>query len=186
MKKQWDVRFNGRGLGSGEIISTIFDKRRIDDFSHFLNPNEDDLIPLDRLHNIDKAFEIIDEGLIMGYKFLVYADVDCDGATSGAIMIRYLRNFTDKVDWYINEGKEHGVKNFDVSACDADIIIIVDSINEPECYEKFKGKQVIILDHHIIPDNFNANVTLISSANDYPNPQLSGAGVVWKFCKYCD
>lgn len=186
MKKQWGVKFDGRSLGSGEIISTIFDKRGIEDFSHFLNPNEDDLIPLDRLHNIDKAFEIIDEGLIMGYKFLIYADVDCDGATAGAIMIRYLRNFTDKLDWYINEGKEHGVKNFDVSACDADIIIIVDSINEPECYEKFKGKQVIILDHHIVPDNFNANVTLISSANDYPNPQLSGAGVVWKFCKYCD
>ena len=71
MKKQWDVKFDGRGLGSGEIISTIFDKRGIDDFSHFLNPNEDDLIPLGRLHNIDKAFEIIDEGLIMGYKFEV-------------------------------------------------------------------------------------------------------------------
>src|SRR5574344_1741656 len=103
MKKQWGVKFDGRGLGSGEIISTIFDKRGIDDCSHFLNPNEDDLIPLDRLHNIDKAFEIIDEGLTMGYKFLVYADVDCDGATSGAIMIRYLRNFTDNLDWYINK-----------------------------------------------------------------------------------
>lgn len=186
MRKQWDVKLDGRGLESGEIISAIFDNRGIDDTSHFLNPNEDDLISFERLHNIDKAFEIIDDALTMGENFLVYVDVDCDGATSGAIMIRYLRNFTDKVDWYINEGKEHGVKNFDVSACDADIVIIVDSINEPECYEKFKGKQVIILDHHIIPDNFNANVTLVSSANDYPNPQLSGAGVVWKFCKYCD
>jgi single-stranded-DNA-specific exonuclease len=27
---------------------------------------------------------------------------------------------------------------------------------------------------------------LVSSANNYPNPHLSGAGVVWKFCKYCD
>ena len=186
MKKQWDVKFDGRGLGSGDIISTIFDKRGIDDFSHFLNPNDDDLIPLDRLHNIDKAFDIIDEGLIMGYKFEVIFDTDCDGITAGSIMYKWLKNFTNNVTTYINKGKEHGVKNYDISACDADIIIIVDSINEPECYEKFKGKQVIILDHHIIPDNFNANVILVSSANDYPNPQLSGAGVVWKFCKYCD
>lgn len=186
MRKQWGVKFDGRGLGSSEIISTIFDKRGIEDFSHFLNPNEDDLIPLDRLHNIGKAFEIIDEGLIMNYKFEVIFDTDCDGITAGSIMYKWLRNFTNNVTNYINEGKEHGVKNFDISACDADIVIIVDSINEPECYEKFKGKQVIILDHHIIPDNFNANVTLVSSANDYPNPQLSGAGVVWKFCKYCD
>ena len=178
MKKQWDVKFDGRGLGSGEIISAIFDKRGIDDFSHFLNPNEDDLIPLDRLHNIDKAFEIIDEGLTMNYKFEVIFDTDCDGITAGSIIYKWLKNFTNNVTTYINEGKEHGIKNFDISACDADIIIIVDSINEPECYEKFKGKQVIILDHHIIPDNFNANVILVSSANDYPNPQLSGAGVV--------
>ena len=111
----------------------------------------------------------------MNYKFEVIFDTDCDGITAGSIMYKWLRNFTNNVTTYINEGKEHGVKNFDVSACDADIIIIVDSINEPECYEKFKGKQVIVLDHHIIPDNFNANVTLISSANDYPNPQLSGS-----------
>lgn len=186
MKKQWGVKFDGRSLGSGEIISTIFNKRGIEDFSHFLNPNEDDLIPLDRLHNIDKAFEIIDEGLTMNYKFEVIFDTDCDGITAGSIMYKWLKNFTNNVTTYINKGKEHGVKNYDISACDADIIIIVDSINEPECYEKFKGKQVIILDHHIIPDNFNANVILVSSANDYPNPQLSGAGVVWKFCKYCD
>ena len=88
MKKQWGVKFDGRGLGSDEIISAIFDKRGIDDFSHFLNPNEDDLIPLDRLHNIDKAFEIIDEGLIMGYKLLVLAGTETDGCTAGALMIR--------------------------------------------------------------------------------------------------
>lgn len=186
MKKQWNVSLDGRGLESGEIISAIFDNKGIQDNEHFLNPNEDDLLPLEQLHNIAKAFDIVDEGLLMGDKFLIYADVDCDGATAGAIMIRYLRNFTDKIEWHINEGKEHGVENYDVSKCDADIIIIVDSINEPQCYEKFKDKQVIILDHHIIPENFNADVTLVSSANDYPNSQLSGAGVTWKFCKYCD
>src|SRR5574344_1121634 len=156
MKKQWDVKFDGRGLGSGEIISTIFDKRRIDDFYHFLNPNEDDLLPLDRLHNIDKAFDIIDEGLIMGYKFEVIFDTDCDGVTAGSIMYKWLKNFTNNITTYINEGKEHDVKIFDVSACDPDIAINVDSINEPEWDEKFKGKPVIILYRHIITENFNA------------------------------
>ena len=42
MRKQWDVKLDGRGLESGEIISAIFDNRGIDDTSHFLNPNEDD------------------------------------------------------------------------------------------------------------------------------------------------
>ena len=175
-----------KSASNNVIINTILTNRGIDDIYHFLLPQKEDLIPFDKLKNIHKAFEIIDEGLIMNYKFEVIFDTDCDGITAGSIMYKWLKNFTNNVTTYINEGKEHGIKNFDISACDADIVIIVDSINEPECYEKFKGKQVIILDHHIIPDNFNANVTLVSSANDYPNPQLSGAGVVWKFCKYCD
>lgn len=188
MKRQWNVSVDGRDMTSGEIISAIFDSRNIDDTTHFLYPNEDDLIPFEKMLNIDKAFEIVDDAITMGESFFVYADTDCDGCTSGAIILRYLLNFTDNVDYYINEGKAHGVENFDVSQCNSDVVVIVDSINEPDCYKKFTdlGKKVIILDHHIIPDNFNADVVLVSSANNYPNPHLSGAGVTWKFCKYCD
>ena len=116
------------------IINTILTNRGIDDIYHFLLPQKEDLIPFDKLKNIHKAFEIIDEGLIMNYKFEIIFDTDCDGITAGSIMYKWLKNFTNNVTTYINEGKEHGVKNFDASACDADIIIIVDSINEPECY----------------------------------------------------
>lgn len=188
MKKEWDVSVDGRKLSGGEIISAIFESRNIDDVSHFLCPNECDLIPFDKMINIDQAFKIIDDAIMMNENFLIYADTDTDGCTSGAIMYRYLLNFTDNISCYINEGKAHGVASFDVSQYQSDVIIIVDSIDKPDCYKKFidLGKRVVILDHHIIPDNFDADVVLVSSANNYPNPHLSGAGVVWKFCKYCD
>ena len=152
MKKQWNVSVDGRDMTSGEIISAIFDSRNIDDTTHFLCPNEEDLIPFEKMLNIDKAFEIVDDALTMGESFFVYADTDCDGCTSGAIILRYLLNFTNNVDYYINEGKAHGIENFDMSQCNSDVVIIVDSINEPDCYKKFTdvGKKVIILDHHII------------------------------------
>lgn len=187
MKKILDYKFDGRKMESTEIIDKIFDNRGVKDINKFLVPDEDDMIPFSKMKNIDKAFDVVDEGILLDYKFLIYADTDVDGCTSGAIMYRFLSNFTDNIEITINEGKAHGIKDYDVSKCDADIILIVDSINEAQEYNKFvnAGKQVVVLDHHIIP-SFNDNVIYVSSANDYPNPHLSGAGVVWKFCKYCD
>lgn len=186
MKKQWNAEFNGTKMTNGEIISAIFENRNIDDAAHFLNPTEDDLIPFDKMHNIGEAFNMINTALTYNKSILIIADVDTDGVTAAAIIGRYLKNFTDKISYYINEGKKHGVEDFNVCNYNEDLIVIVDSINEPSAYDKFSGKDVVILDHHIIPDNFNVNAVLVSSADNYPNPQLSGAGVVWKFCKYCD
>ena len=188
MKKVWEVKTDGRDLSNGEIITSIFDNRGIDNIEHFLRPNEDDLIPFEELHNIEKAYEIVSKGIDNNKSFLIYADCDVDGTTAGAIMSRYLHKFTNKVDIIINQGKEHGVQNYDVSQCNANIVIIVDSINENECYQKFidTNRQVVILDHHIVPDDFRTDVVLVSSANGYSNPELSGAGVTWKFCKYFD
>ena len=188
MKKIWNIQADGRNLDNSEIISTIFECRGIDDIDHFLRPNEEDLIPYEKLHNIDKAYNIISNGIDNNKSFWIIADVDVDGCTAGAIIYRYLYNFTHDIGISINQGKEHGINDFDVKNCTADIVIIVDSINENECYQKFinVNKQVIVLDHHIIPDNFRTDVILVSSANNYENPELSGAGVVWKFCKYFD
>lgn len=188
MKKIFKAKDDCRGMSTGEIISTIFERRGIEDFPEFLHPTIDDLIPYEKLRNIENAFKIVDDGVNQEKSFLVYADVDTDGCSAGAIMYRYLRNFTNKVRITINEGKKHGIADYDIAKCDANIVIIVDSINDGEYYNKFieAGKSVIVLDHHIIPDDINESIILVSSANDYPNPQLSGAGVTWKFCKYCD
>lgn len=188
MKKVWKIQADGRNLDNSEIISAIFNNRGIDDIGSFLRPNENDLIPFEELQNINKAFDVVSKGINHNDRFLIFADVDVDGCTSGAIMYRYLYNFTNNIDITINQGKEHGVKGYDIKNCNADIIIIADSINENECYQKFinAGKKVVVLDHHIIPDNFRTDVILVSSANNYKNPELSGAGVVWKFCKYFD
>ena len=188
MKKVFKANADCRGLSNNEIISTIFERRGIDDFVEFLHPTADDLIPFEKLKNIDKAFEIVDNGIAKNKSFIVHADCDVDGCSSGAVMYRYIRNFTDKIEITINEGKKHGIEDFDVANCNADIVIIVDSINEGKHYDKFieANKTIIVLDHHIIPEDVNENVILVSSANNYPNSQLSGAGVTWKFCKYCD
>lgn len=190
MRTEWRYAIDGRGKSSGEIITEIFEHRGIN-IDEFLYPKEEDILDSEKLHNIEKAYNILMNGIAEGKSFVIWEDVDLDGIASGTIMYKYLKGMTDKVDVYINEGKEHGVKGYKDMNIEADIIIVVDSINDFKYYEPMlsDGKQVIILDHHEISDisAFDVpNIALVSSANDYPNPELSGAGVVWKFCKYID
>lgn len=190
MQTEWRYAIDGRGKSSGEIITEIFEHRGIN-IDEFLYPKEEDILDSEKLHNIEKAYDILMNGVAEGKSFVIWEDVDLDGIASGTIMYKYLKGMTDKVNVYINEGKEHGVKGYNDINIEADIIIVVDSINDFEYYKPMlnDGKQVIILDHHEISDvgAFDVpNIALVSSVNDYPNNQLSGAGVVWKFCRYID
>ena len=192
MKKKWNISIDGRVMDEDEIIDAVLKARGIDDPDTFFYPTEDDLLPLDALKNIDKAYEVTMNAINNGWSFHVHGDVDCDGCTSAAIMYRYLKNFTDKIALSINSGKIHGINDdFNCNVIkDKTVIFIVDSINENynvlyDYAEKNSLKiEVIILDHHIVPENFDNRPILVSSANNYPNPQLSGAGICLKFCQF--
>lgn len=175
-----------------EIIETVLKNRGIKDVEHFLNPQKEDLLPLNELKYIEQAGRIVEGGIDNGKTFGVFCDVDVDGISAGTIMIRYLKEFTDNVQTFINIGKDHGLIRQDIERfSDVDILIIVDSLDENTSqYERVfnNGKQIIVLDHHAIDDNvlYDKYVTLVSSQREYGNTELSGAGVVWKFCKYID
>ena len=191
-KTNYSVIADCKGMYEQEIIDTILENRRIKDVEHFLNPREEDLLPLDSLIKIDEARKIVEQGFDNNKTFGVFFDVDLDGVSSGTIMTRYLQKYTDKVFTYINTGKAHGLIGQDLERFDGvDILIIVDSLDKDTSqYEVLyrKGKQIIVLDHHSIDSNidYDSYVTLVSSQRKYDNPNLSGAGVVWKFCKYLD
>lgn len=187
MKREWMAIADCRELDNTEIIDKICEIRGIEDLSEFLHPTEDDMIPLDKLQGIDNAYKAVENAIDNNSHIVILADTDCDGITSGAIMYHYLHNFTNNIEVVINKGKKHGVEDLET---DADLLVVVDSINKADEYRKFtdKGTQVVVLDHHILPDEYEAysHIFLVSSAYKYPNPELSGAGVVWKFCKYLD
>ena len=192
LMENYKVIADCKGMYEEEIINTVMENRGIKDMEHFLNPAEDDLLPLEELHGIDEARQVIETGLDNNKNFGVHFDVDLDGVASGTIMTRYLKNYTDRVSPYINTGKAHGLIGQDLKQFEkVDILIITDSLDKnTDQYEKLRdmGIQVIILDHHAIKPGvcYDKYVTLVSSQRDYGNPELSGAGVVWKFCKYLD
>lgn len=185
---KWNVKTDGRQMSPRQIIDTIFVNRGILKVNRFLNPTVNDLIPFEQMKNIDIVAKTIIEGIQQHKTFTIHFDVDVDGCSSGAIMYRYLSHFTDKLHWQINKGKIHGIGGVKFRL-PTDILIVVDSINEYEDYKKLHNQvnDIVVLDHHIIPDSvLKSDLKLVSSANDYPNNQLSGAGVVWKVCKYLD
>jgi single-stranded-DNA-specific exonuclease len=93
----------------------------------------------------------------------------------------------------INDGKKHGADGFNLSLLDdIGVMIIVDSLNnDPDVYKRIldTGVRLVVFDHHLPEQRlFDANLdfVLVSSAKDYPNDQLSGAGVCMKYVLYAD
>lgn len=187
MEKQW-VNLNKKPTDLS--IENILRNRGIKNLKHFLNPLPSDFIPLSKLKRIFEAAEIIIKGIKENKKFTIFYDCDLDGTAAGTIMRKYLLNFTPNVDIAYSIGKEHGLSsiNLDNIIQNTDILIAVDSStgnHKERDYLKQNGVEVIIYDHHDEPNN--QNVCIVNSQfEDYPNKQLSGAGVVWKGCLAID
>lgn len=191
-KTNYRILNDCRGMLEDEIVQTIFEQRGIEDVDHFMNPTKEDLLSLDTLYRINEAYERVMSAINNNEHISILADTDLDGITSGTIMTRYLKHFTDNIQVHIGEGKQHGLIGQDLSQFeDSDLLIIVDSLDEDVSqYKKLRDMSVdiIILDHHAIKENepYDDYTILVSSQRKYKNPQLSGAGVVWKFCRYFD
>ena len=197
MEKKWVVKHDCRGMETGEIIDTILADRGVEDIMPLLYPNEDCLIPFEKMKNIDRAAKIITRNIENDGGFFVHFDTDTDGVSAGSIAVRWLKQHTDRVSYGINQGKEHGIANFDQSLLkDIDVLWIVDSIETKMFpYEQILANwdgQIIITDHHLVSKSMQkqmertGQITLVSSAVDYPNPALSGSATTWKLCAYMD
>lgn len=193
MKKEWNIKIDGRDMDHVEIINALMESRGIQDYDAFMTPPEDSMIPFDKMSGLEEGCDIVLQTIENAGKFVVFFDTDVDGNAAGTIMTRYLRHFTDKIVTHINKGKKHGAEGFPLELLDnGTTLIIVDSLNnDPAVYRRIlnTGAKLIVCDHHLIEQRLrdaNLPFCLISSANNYPNPALSGAGVVFKFCQYID
>lgn len=197
MEKKWTVKLDCRGMTTNEIINAILKDRGVKDENALLYPTEDCMIPFEKMKNLDRAANIILDGIQNNKKFLVYYDTDTDGVSSGTIATRWLKQHGVDAATYINKGKDHGISKTEPYIFeDVDILWIVDSI-EVNMYPYENAlragvEHIVITDHHLVSKNMqrdmtrNGNITLVSSAVDYDNPAASGSIVTWKLCSYMD
>ena len=188
-----------------EKISKI---RGIKDTELFLNPTEEVLNDPYLMKNIQDASNKIIQAIGENKKIVVSYDPDADGLASATIMIRYLKNYTDNVDFIYGERNdghgieemitvkklhavkqadriEHNKRNTDLIK-EADLLIIVDSSsNDVQACKHIREvlkTDIVILDHHEIEVE-NPYALMVNPQQEgckYPNKFLSGAGVVFK------
>ncbi len=111
-------------------------------------------------------------------------------------MINYLYDLfptyvEQHLKYYLHEDKTHGLSDcIDyIEKNDFKLIIIPDAASNDYEYHfqlKEEGRQIIILDHHEAPEVSTNAIVINNQLSNYPNKQLSGAGVVWQFCRYLD
>ena len=190
--KNYNILNDCREMYEDEIFNIILEQRGIKNIEEFLYPTEGNLLPLDSLYRIDEAYKRLHKAIEEDENIGILFDTDTDGVGAGAIMTRYLKNFTSNIHTFIDEGKQHGLAKQNLSQFkNLDLLIIVDSLdNNVSQYKELHdmGIDIIILDHHAIKEKepYDKYSILVSSQRRYDNPHLSGAGVVWKFCKYLD
>lgn len=181
-----------RGLNEKEIDYFL----NVPDASYLQSPIGLDNITLG-LIDFDKMIKLSAEERI-----IVVADSDVDGFTSAAIFIQYLRKFNKEVqiEWILHKGKGHGLSDTIDEILEKQndnpniqYVILPDaSSNDYEYHEQLgqEGIRTLVLDHHIVePDTKFSNYAVIINnqlSSNYHNKDLSGAGVTWQFCRWCD
>lgn len=121
----------------------------------------------------------------------VYGDYDCDGITSTAILVDFLRHIGGKVDYYIPDRLTEGY-GISVPAIDiilkrgTKLIVTVDcgiSAAKELAYAKERGCKVVVTDHHQCPKQLPEALAVINPHRPdctYPFKMLAGVGVTYK------
>ncbi len=193
LNRNWKLKPHDETLN---IIQNILINRGItdqDDVNAYLNPSYKK-----GFHNpflmkdMDKAVERVKEAVAKNERIIVFGDYDVDGISGTAVLVNALKQIGANVSYrlphrvkdgyglstkFIDEFVEKGVG----------LIVTVDcgiSCGGEISYAKEKGIDVIITDHHTIPENppTDAYATLHPKQEDCPYPfkGLTGSGVAYK------
>jgi single-stranded-DNA-specific exonuclease len=176
------------------LVAQVLAGRGIDDpeeVRRFLDPDAYTPADPETLHDMVRGVERIEQAIRNNEHILVWGDFDVDGQTSTSLLVSMLERLGGKVSYHIpvREHESHGVapqvlqryieNGFDLLVtCDTGIAA-VDSV----AFAHEAGIDVIITDHHDLPDELPKAFALINPkfhAEDNPLSGLPGVGVAYK------
>ena len=142
------------------------------------------------LDNMEEGINLLVKHLNAGSKIYLPIDPDVDGYTSAALFYNYLtdNNLNANIIYHVPDGKEHGLSTimdwFDQSTDGALVVCLDSSSNDYEQHTELKnrGYDILVIDHHEA-EHYSKDAIVINNqlSKDYPNKDLSGVGVVYKF-----
>lgn len=158
----------------------------------FLKPSTT-LSPFD-LNGVKEFCDRVELAKRMGDRVLIFGDYDVDGVSATAIMIKGLKRYGIDAYYYLPNryvdgyGLTKDVLDKVIDKFSPNLIITVDcgiSCYEEVEYAKQKGVEIIVTDHHELPEKLPD--TLVINAK-IPNQKfefngLCGAGLAYKLCE---
>ena len=158
--------------------------------TRFLDP-PDVPYPPDTLPGVDAALPRLASAVRSRETVAVFGDFDVDGITATAILSETLRRLGARVIPYLPDpvAEGHGMTPLAVERLvsqGASLIVTVDSgvSNAAEvALANQKGTDVVITDHHVPPPQPPDAVAIVNprmTGNQYPFPELCGAGIAYK------
>ncbi len=144
--------------------------------------------------DMERAVERLQRALAAGERIGVWGDFDVDGQTSTALLVEGLRRLGADVIWHIpiRRTESHGVTIPALQAfleesvqlmltCDTGI-----TAHEALDFAAQRGVDVIVTDHHELPDELPSALALINPhrlPDNHPAATLAGVGVAYKLMR---
>ena len=187
--------------GMSELLARILAGRgvRAEESDSYLEPRLRDLMPDPFcLTDMEEAVECLLDAVACGRKIAVFADYDADGATSCALLQRYLGALGVEVRAYIPDRMLEGYGPSEEAFAQLhkegiEVVVLVDcgaSAHVPLEFAKEKGLEVLVLDHHKCPEGdlppTRALVNPKRSDDDSGLDYLASAGVVFLLLVACN
>lgn len=162
-----------------------------EDFRRFFQPTYEDLEDPFTLYDMEKSVNRIQQAIANGEKILIYGDYDADGITSTTVLKEALETLGAEVMYYLpNRFKDGYGPNQKVYEefiqFGIQLIITVDNGvagHEAIAYAKEQGVDVIVTDHHELPETLPDAFSIIHPRHpkgNYTFKELAGVGVSFK------
>lgn len=157
----------------------------------FLNPQGQHVHDPYLLHDMKRTVERIQQAIVDNEHIYIYGDYDADGITSTVVMYETLLQLGANVDYFIpNRFKDGYGPNLEeyqnLEKQGMQLLITVDNgvsgFNEIQ-YLMSKGIDVIITDHHSLPEKLPPAYAIVHPEHPqkkYPFQGLAGVGVAFK------
>ena len=180
-----------------DYINNLLRARGVTDLDAYFNPDVKYLQSPTAFKNMLLAAGLYGRVVNSNGRILIVVDSDCDGYTSAAIIYQYTKRMNPncQVDYWLHEGKQHGLQDHIDRILDEehqyDLIILPDSSSNDATYHNMLEKvniPCLILDHHETDVKLSDNAVVVNNqlSPNYANKDLTGAGVVYQFCRYID
>ena len=143
-----------------------------------------------KFKDIEKASKRIKEAIDNNENITIVGDYDVDGVVSTAIMVDFFKQINVKVNYIIPNRFDHGygLSPKIIQMIDSGLVITVDngiSAHEAALICKDKGIDLIITDHHTVPEELPEAYAIVNPKQEecsFPYESICGAQVAWYLC----